>query len=162
MGWLSRWIRTEPKGIRLDTSQPFWELEGKTDFPHLLRALGDLLPQGSVLYFEGGSPTRALRRFLNAHRMPEHTQVAVGILWPRPTRYHVAATAENLNELARLTASCQTPEVAIHFHVYHHGEVQLEWHDAFWEPLLVSGALQESRVKAFAQILAMSVRRREP
>jgi hypothetical protein len=162
MGWFSRWIRARPRGIRLDTGRVYWELDGKTSFPRVPRALRELLPCDSVLYFEDGSPPKALRAFLDAHKTAEQAHVAQGTLWPRPTCYHVAATAENLAELARLTERCLTPELAIHFHVYHNREVLLEWHDAFWEPMLLSAALPEDKVAAFARSLGMTVTRKGP
>lgn len=158
--WLARLFgivtKDERKGIRLDTRLPYWELDGKTDFPRVLRALGDLLPGDSVLCFEGGSPPKTLRAFLETHETAEQAHVARGILWPRPTCYHVPATSENLAELARLTESCRTPELAIHFHAYRNAGVLLEWHDAFTEPMLLSAALPEERVAAFAQSVGMT------
>lgn len=165
MRWLARLFgvvtKEERKGIRLDTGRPYWELDGNTDFPRVLRALADLLPGDSVLYFEGGSPPKALQDFLDTHKTAEQAHVAPGTLWPRPTCCHVPATSENLARLARLTESCRTPELAIHFHVYCHAEVLLEWHDAFTEPMLLSAALPEERVEAFAQSVEMTVTKKE-
>ncbi len=165
MRWLARLFgiitEDERKGIRLDTRLPHWELDGKIDFPRALRALGDLLPGDSVLYFEGGSPPKALRVFLDTHKTAEQAHIAPGILWPRPTCYHVPATSENLAELARLTESCRTPELAIHFHAYRNAEVLLEWHDAFTGPMFLSAALPEDRVAAFAQSVGMTAIRKE-
>lgn len=166
MGWLGRLLGVTPKedleGIHLDTRQAFWELDGRTDFPHLLRALDDLLPEESILYFEDGSPGKALLAFLKAHKAPQQTHVAVGTLWPKPACYHVPATRQNLSELAHLAESIAAPELAVHFHVYHSAEVLLEWHDAFAQPMLLSGILPESKVTACAESLGMTIRRREP
>jgi hypothetical protein len=164
LGWLAKLLGATPKeelqGIRLDTTQPFWELEGKTDFPQLLRALGALLPEGSVLYFEGSSSAKPLVDFFRAHAIPEQSHVAVGILWPRPVHHHAPATLENLSELAGLAEHHVAPELAVHFHVYRNAEVLLEWHDAFWQPMLLSGTLPESKVRAFAATLNMTVKKR--
>ncbi len=165
MGWLARLFgatpRQELKGLRLDTSQAFWELSGRTDFPHLLRALADLLPEGSILNFEGGSPTGTLLDFLDAHQVPEQSHIAVGTLWPRPDHYHVPATRANLSELAKLTETCAGSELAVHFHVYCDARVLLEWHDAFDLPVLLSGRLPENKVRAFAETLNMTLRNDE-
>lgn len=159
MGWLGRLIGATPKkeldGIRIDIHQPFWELDGKTDFPHLLRALTDFLPDGSILYFEGGSPRKELRAFLNAHAIPEESHVAVAILWPKPVYYHVPATEQNLARLADLSEYCAEPELAVHFHVYHQGKVLLEWHDAFGQPMLLDGDIPEAKIASFADALLM-------
>ena len=80
MGWLAKLFGATPKeelkGITLDLSQPFWELEGKTDFPHLLRALTGIVTNDSVLYFEDGSPNKKLLEFFNANAIPERAHVA--------------------------------------------------------------------------------------
>lgn len=166
MGWLSRLLGATPKdeldGIRLDTSQPFWELAGRTKFPPLLRALADLLPDGCILYFEGGSPGRGLLPFLRTRQVPEQCHVAVGTLWPRPQRYHVPATPQNLTDLAKTIEPYITFELAVHFHVYRTTEVLLQWHDAFTEPMFLAGAFPENKVRAFADALAMTVTRRNP
>jgi hypothetical protein len=162
MGWLAKLLGATPKeelqGIRLDTSRPFWELDGKTDFPHLLRAIGDLLPEGSILYFEGGSSAKSLVDFFHAHEIPAQSHVAVAIMWPRPTYYHVPATPENLSEVAELAERHVAPELAVHFHVYRNAEVLLEWHDAFGQPMLLSGTLSESKIRAFAETLDMVIK----
>lgn len=164
MGWLGRLMRATPKedlgGIRIDTHQPFWEVDGKTDFPRLLRALSGFLPDGSILYFEDGSPRKDLLAFLDAHAIPEQTHVAAGALWPEPVCYHVPATEQNLARLAELTEHCAEPELAIHFHVYHEDKVLVEWHDAFSQPMLLDGSLAEDKVSGFVEALSMKATRR--
>ncbi len=163
MRWLRKLLgaslKEDLEGIRMDTRRPIWELDGRTDFPHLLDALADFLPEGSMLYFEGGSPNKELRQFFNAQAVPEQTHVAVGILWPKPVYYHVPATPQNLSQLAELSARCAEPELAVHFHAYHNGEVLLEWHDAFMQAMLLSGDLPEDMVRRFATALSMKVTR---
>ncbi|MBN1360829.1 MAG: hypothetical protein JW993_09565 [Sedimentisphaerales bacterium] len=163
MGWLRRLLGATPKkeleGICLDLDQPFWKLTGKTDFPCLLRAIANLLPEDSILYLEGGSPNKELRAFFSRHAVPEREHVAVATLWPRPQCYHVPATRENLEELAGLAERCAAPELAAHFHVYRQGKVLLEWHDAFTQPMLLSAELPKDRVESFALALSMSVKR---
>jgi hypothetical protein len=159
MGWLRRLLGATPKeemdGIRLDTNQPFWELSGKTDFPSVLRALASLLPEGSILYLEDGSPNNELRRFLEACAIPEQSHVAIGTIWPKPAYHHVPATPQNLTELARLSEHCAAPELAVHFHAYHEGKIVLEWHDALDQPMLLSGIIPDNKVKTFAQTLSL-------
>lgn len=165
MGWLTRILGATPKedlrGIRLDTRAPFWELDGKTDFPRLLRALPDLLSDGSTLYFEGGSPNRKMLDFFRTSAVPEQSHVAVGTLWPKPSCRHVPATPPNLSALAEIAESCAEPELATHFHVYRNGKVLLEWHDAFTQPMLLADDLPEDRVRAFARTLSMTCTRTE-
>ncbi len=165
MGWLAKLFGTTPKeelkGITLDLNQAFWELEGKTDFPHLLRALTDVVTDDSVLYFEGDTPNKKLLEFFNANAIPERAHVTVSTLWPRPCYYHVPATKDNLANLAEISESCAEPELAVHFHVYRKGKVLLKWHDAFSDPMLLSGDFLEGTVSTFAQALSMKFKRWE-
>jgi hypothetical protein len=159
MGWLGRLLRVTPKqdliGIRLNLDKPCWVLEGKTDFPSLLRGLIDLLPDGSILYFEGGSPTGEQLKFLQSHAIPEQVHIAVSTLWPRPRCYHIPGTSDNLVQLAELTQSCAAPELAVHFHAYLNGKVLLEWHDAFAQPMLLSGDVPENKIRNFSETSRM-------
>jgi hypothetical protein len=161
MGWVHKLLHITPKeelkGISLNLTVPFWKLEGKTDFPSLFRALRDLLPDGCILYFEGGYPRGRLFDFFNAQAVPEQTHVAVGTLWPRPDYYHIPATTENLTALAQIAESYAEPEISIHFHVYRDGNVLLEWHDAFSQPMLLSGELSERNIRTFAEALSMKI-----
>jgi hypothetical protein len=165
MGWVHRLLHITPKeelkGISLNFTVPFWKLEGKTDFPSLFCALRDLLPDGCILYFEGGYPRGRLLEFFNAKAIPEQTHVAVGTFWPRPDYYHIPATTENLTALAQISESYAEAEIAIHFHVYRNGNILLEWHDAFSQPMLLSGELSEQDVRTFAEALSMKITKSE-
>ena len=150
--------REEMNGIQLNMRLPFWELSGKTDFPSIFLALPDLLPEDCTLYFEGGSPTGKLLDFLRQLRIAERTHVAYGTIWPRPAVFHIAASLDNMMRLAELASSCAYPELAIHFHVYSGETILFQWHDVFAQPLLLSGALAEEKVRKFAERLGMSLR----
>ena len=150
-------------GLHLDTERPFWELKGTTDFARLFRALTDFLPElpeGCILYFEGGSPDREVREFFETHAIPEQANIALGTVWPRPERYHVPATPENLKRLETLAEGRAEPELADHFHVYRKGKVLLQWHDAFDQPMLLDGDIPESKVKDFARKVSMEYKLR--
>jgi hypothetical protein len=151
--------RAERTGIRLDRSGPFWELSGTTDFPPLLEALPALLPQGCVLYFEGGFPTGELARFLRENSVTGRAQVAYGTIWPRPSVHHVPATAGVISRLAGLMRSRASCELAVHFHVYHDQAVLLECYDAFTQPMGLAGRFPEQRVRAFTERLGVSYKR---
>ncbi len=161
MGWLGKLTGATPKekldGIRINIHRPFWELDGKTDFSCLFRALKEFLPNNSTLYFEGGSPRNELLTFLKTHAIPEEAHVAVATLWPKPLYYHIPATEQNLDRLAEFSEFCAQPELAVHFHVYHQGKVLLEWHDAFGQPMLLDGAIPENKIVSFANTLSMKL-----
>jgi hypothetical protein len=54
MGIFSKLFHATPKeelnGIKLNIDEPFWEVEGETDFSSLLNALKDLVDEDSILY----------------------------------------------------------------------------------------------------------------
>jgi hypothetical protein len=163
MGLLAKFFgvvpREEREGIHLDLSRPFWEVSGKTDFPSLLSALPNLLSGECVLYFEGGAPSKELAQFLREHSVSERAHVAYGTIWPRPSVLHLPATPQTMRRLTEMTRSCAYPELAIHFHVYRGQSVLLEWHDAFTQPMLLSGELPEHKVRTFAEGLSMSYKK---
>ena len=66
---------------------------------------------------------------------------------------------ETIIRLAELTRSRAYPELAIHFHAYHGQTVLLEWHDAFTQPMLLSGNLSEQKIRIFAERLGMSYKK---
>lgn len=143
--------REEMNGIRFDTSKPYWEVSGDTDFPTLLRCLIGLLPDGCTLYFEGGSPGGSLADFLQEHSTAEQAHVAYGTIWPRPRVYHVPAKSELMAALADEMERRAYPELAVHFHVYRGQTVLLEWHDVFSQSMLLSGEFTEQQVIAFCE-----------
>ena len=163
MGWLAKLFgivpREERAGIQLDTTQGYWELLGPKTFSELLRALDGWLPEGAILYFEGGSPDQEIERFMAAHAIPERAHLAMGTLWPRPKVFHVPATPATLTKLAELMEHHAEPEPAIHFHVYRNDSVLLEWYDAFCDPMCINGNLAEEQIRALADRLGTEYRR---
>ena len=157
MGWLRRLLGAVPKeemdGIRMDTTRPYWEVDGPTTFTELFCALQHLLPQNAVLYFEGGLLDAEILDFMATSAIPEQTHVAMGTIWPRPRVFHVPATASTLTTLAAIMEHHAEPELAVHFHVYQADTVLLEWHDAFAQPMLISGSIPEEQVRAFAEMI---------
>jgi hypothetical protein len=163
MGWLAKIFnavsKDEQKGIHLDTTQPFWELEGKTNFPTLFHSLTNILPSNSILYFEGGSNNDNFKNFFTEHTIPEQLHLSIGTIWPRPKIFHIPATPQNLKTLVEISKPCAEPEIAIHFHVYCNGKIILQWYDAFSDPMLLSGDISEDKVKLFAKSLSMQYHR---
>lgn len=151
--------RAEVRGIVLGQDAA-WEVSPARDFPSLLRALPLLLPNNAVLYLEGGSPPQDIKAFLDTRCVPERSHVAMGTIWPRPRTFHLPATTENLAELASLAEKCQAMQIAVHLHVYAQARVLLEWYDAFWkDPLYLSEAITEDRVRAFSSALGSSYKK---
>ena len=160
MGILAKFFNSVPaeerKGINLDVTTPQWKVANGATLPAFLRALADLAPNGSILYLEGGTPPAKLLKFLNEHSIPEQSHVAMGTIWPRPATFHLPAVRENLLTFASLAEHCQTPEVAIHMHLYHQGHVLLQWYDAFFDPFYISKEVSEDMVRKFCETLSIN------
>lgn len=150
---------SEMKGIHLDPMRPVWELYGSANFCSLFQALPALLPQDSVLYFEGGHPSGDLAEFLKENAVPERVHVAYGTIWPRPLVTHVPATEITMSRLANLMRSRPTHELADHFHVYNNQTVVLECYDAFFQPMWLTADFPEEQIRVFAERLGMTYKR---
>jgi hypothetical protein len=138
--------------IRL-TDPECWRIEPTSDGARFYRALSILTRPGAILYVEG-TCEREVTSFLRAHQVEHPTPIALGTVLPRPDRYHVAATLDNLRELAVLIQAHRMPLPAIHTHLYHEGRVILEWYDAFTDdPIYVSASVPEADIRCFAEAL---------
>lgn len=151
-------FKPDLEGIKLNLTEPYWELSGETDFPRLLAALPLLLPEGCVLYLEGGYPEDELLAFLQMQQTEHSVKVACGTVWPKPRIFHLPATPTVLQRLSELTHRRAAPELAAHFHIYRGQVVFLEWHDVFTQPALISGTLNEEIIANFARVLSMEYR----
>jgi hypothetical protein len=109
MGILAKLFNATPheqlKGVSLGKNAR-WEVSPTRDFPLLLEALPKILPQGSILYLEGGTPPKEIGAFLDSHCVPEETHLAMGTIWPKPQAFHLPATTHNMVELAKLARRC--------------------------------------------------------
>lgn len=143
--------KEEMKGIHVDLTQPYWEVDGPKTFHELFNVLQGWLPEGVILYFEGGSPDAEINDFMATYSVQEQTHVAMGTIWPRPKIFHIPATTAILTELSKIMEHHAEPELAVHFHAYKNESVLLEWHDAFSQPMLMNGTISEEQVKVFAE-----------
>ena len=141
----------ESKGISLRKG-PCWEVSRIRDSSAFFRALSDLIPSNSILFIEGTSTSKDIQRYLEARKPDKITKVSLGTVWPRPNCFHMLATPENLEGLAKLADSYAAPEVADHIHVYTNGEIILEWHDAFSDPVCISKVVPEDKIKNFCSL----------
>ncbi|MHC5062289.1 MAG: hypothetical protein ACYTFK_14630, partial [Planctomycetota bacterium] len=133
MSFLSRIFDYVPKEERAGISlagEPCWEISGVKDFPSFLRSLLVLIPIDSVLYLEGGDTPKKLKSFLEERTAKDTCKVEMGTIWPRPACFHMQISTANLEDLAELTESYATPEVAMHLHIYKDSKMLLQWYDA--------------------------------
>ena len=81
-----------------------------------------------------------------------HDLLPAGSILFRQLLFHIAATRENLAELAALFAARHACEICVHFHAYVDSRVILQWHDAFGhDPLHLAADIPEPRVRAFCE-----------
>ncbi len=163
MGWLGRLFGAVPKeemeGIHLNTAEAYWEVDGPKIFEDMFNALKGWVAEDAILYFEGGDSDAEIDNFIAMYSVTEVSHVAMGTIWPRPKVFHVPATVTILTELARVMKHHAGPELAVHFHVYCNDSVLLQWHDAFSQPILMSGAIPEEKVKVFADKIGKNFRK---
>lgn len=146
----------ERQGIHLDEPLCWKVSTGAQYFSDFLRALSELVPEGSVLYLEGGSPSQELKAFLGAKKIPPRNKVETGTIWPRPAVYHLPADKAFLIELAQRTQKCATPEVCDHLCVYKDGIVFVSGHDCLDGPLYISRQIPVETLKVFCERLGCS------
>src|SRR5690349_508048 len=95
MTWLRRLLGSmsddEMAGIRL--ASPYWEVQPSAETATaLFAALPLLVPEGSLLFLEGGSHPPDLRRYLEAHAIDPPCRPALGTLWPRHSFFTLPAS----------------------------------------------------------------------
>jgi hypothetical protein len=120
--------------------------------------LSRLLPQGSVLYFEG-TTEREVDIFLSGRPATGPVKVRMGTIWPRPLVYHMPFTHSNVQGLARLLRTRHIPYLCTHPHSYKNGRMLLWWHDAFEDrTMLISCDIAEDKVADFADSIGSKYR----
>ena len=165
----------EPKGLRL-FGLPHWWIAPVTDPAAWLRSLPLLEPDGAVLYLEGVHD-HELRSYLESRAYPTPTRIGPMTIFPRQPFFHMAATPENLDGLARLMETGQFERLAYHAGLYRDQRLLLDWYECFCpddergimvtkqgvedvieDPMIVAAEVPEERVRAFAMALRAAFR----
>jgi hypothetical protein len=158
MSWLSKILgyvsREERDGISLD-KKPAWEISPPKNFPSFLRALLELVPEESILYIEGNAPEET-ENYLKERKTEDTFKIAMGTIWPRPEYFHMKITKENIEGLAKIEESHETPIGSIHLHVYKNNKVILSGYDAFLDPFLISKEIPEDKIRSFSNKLGVT------
>jgi hypothetical protein len=142
--------KEERDGIKLEASS-VWEISPIKDTSLFLRNLKIIMPEGSVLYFEGTAEDK-VESFLARKNIPDPIKVAVGTIWPKPNTFHIPLTDKNLNGLAVLIDKFSIAYLCDHIHAYKEATVLLEWHDAFIDdPMYVIPEIDETRIEKFCK-----------
>lgn len=154
--------KEEKDGIRLDPTQSFWEVLKPFEWPSFfgpippfLRALVDILPDGAILYLEGGSPKGKLKLFLEEKEIIEQTHTAYRKFWPRPAVFHIQAMPESLLELAAIIENSTNPIRIKHLRVYKDQQILMEGDDYGCKPIFISKQVSEERIKYLCNKLSV-------
>ncbi len=76
-------------GIDLDTKER-WMIEGLMDAGTFFRELGRLVPEDSILYFEGTELAEEVVQFYESNRAKHAVSVVRDMMFPIPDTFHVA------------------------------------------------------------------------
>jgi hypothetical protein len=128
-----------------------WRVSGVRDLPAFLRALPTLLPSGSTLRLELDHPDEDITRFLTRFAVPSNMTRNRGTLWPRSQLHHVPIREDVMSALAQLAEVRAEHDVAEHLIVYRGDEILLEWYDAIYDPIFISGAIDRRMLSAFSE-----------
>ena len=148
-------------GIDLDTPER-WCVEGVMNAAEFFRGLSLLIPEDSNLYIEGTELDEEVVQFYEANRSKNAVCVVRDMIFPAPDMFHVAfgrGVQEKFAEYAQ-----QKPREKCFFHIKgYQGETLLfAFHDAFdGSDLLVSGRVEEERVREFATAVGATYKREE-
>lgn len=157
-------------GLRLKEDKAWW-IASVTDPALWLRSLVLLEPSDAVLYLEGVDDAEIVN-FLEQYPYSEPTAIGPMSIWPRLTFHHIAATPDNLENLAKLVETGKVERLAYHAALYRDQKLLLEWFESFCppeeqgidigkgritegvqSPMYASLEVPEERVRAFANAL---------
>lgn len=136
-----------------------WEVPGITRADQFFAALPDLLSFPVYLCFEGTSMAPDIRALFESRAVEPARQIPKGTLWPKPSIFHVIASTDFVQEMARLALSHAEPEICDHFHAYNSSALLVQWHDAFVIPLLVDDSVPQPSLEKFCERLGVSFHR---
>jgi hypothetical protein len=131
-----------------------WVVNGVRDYETYFRNVDHLLPTSqAILYLEGVAIAPEVRSFIEKHATAPVHKVYPGTVWPKPSVFHLPATAEVLRGLAELAHDRPTLEMADHCHFYTSQGMVLQWYDALDDdcPLGVGPEISEDRLQEFCR-----------
>jgi hypothetical protein len=127
------------------------------DFHILLRAIDETMPEGSILYLEGGATAPAIAEFLREHEAAGRRELVAGADGT-VAAFHLQLVDGNLGSLRVLAENYAASEVASHLAVYRGDEVLLWAHDAGVGSLLLARSLPDATADLMRTALGTSLR----
>jgi hypothetical protein len=148
-------------GIDLD-SKNRWVVEGLRNPPDFFRQLNTIIPEDSILYFEGCDTAKEVAEFFQKNRAANAIPVVRDTIFPVPETFHVSMTLGFINGFTDLLSRRATPECFNHVKAYRNETLIFAFHDAFdGSDCLFSDLVPEENIRAFASSLG-SKHRLEP
>jgi hypothetical protein len=157
---LSATVAGRGDGIELDS--PEWWVIGNVREPvAFFRHLGLLVPEDSILYFEGIAVGPEVAKFYETHRAIKGAVcVARDMLYPVPEIFHIQMGAGMTERLIELVGRHSQERCFTHLKAYREGKLLFSFHDAFdRSDLLVSDRIPAERIEAFCKELGVTYRR---
>lgn len=156
---LQAMLNEQEYGLDLDSDER-WVIEGAKDPIAFFRHLTQLIPDDSILYFEGDAPPPEVARFYEITRAANAVAVVRDTIAPIPERSHVGMKPGVLEALVNLLGRHPQDACFRHVKAYREGKLLFTYHDAFDGcELLVSDRIPEANVQAFCTVLGVACRR---
>lgn len=157
---------------RLDfVEDPAWEVGPLKDLTVFFSNLEIILPEDAVLFLEGTSMAQVVKEFLASRALPEPEDLELGEghlgdrpakertfkvpfggelrIFPRGSRFHIAALPDNHQRLAELSGRHPQPEMFDSLVAYRAEKALLHWYDPPTDPFNVSTEIDEARLRLF-------------
>ncbi len=140
--------------VLLRPGPEYWEVACRARYraPDLLMALAEILPSGLTLYAEGTSISPMVDAYFSERPADNPLPIRRGVIWPRPKKYHMPMTPENVAGLVQLMEHLSSVEVADHIDAYRGSTAYLIWDDAWFDsPLYLRKDVAEDDVRRLCE-----------
>jgi len=138
---------------------PHWSVTAIESPTSFFEGIERVLPEATTLFVEGGGVEKDVIGLLERHAEPGPFIPARGTLWPRTRYFRAKVSPVLLRGLAALAKRHAVPELCDHLHLYDGDHALAEWYDAFVDPLLLTEAVPEARVRQLCEITLASYKR---
>lgn len=150
--WKRLFSRSEVSGATVDHTRA-WVVPAPSMPIRIARAFRTLLSERGVVALEGVSIHPEVKQTLQPYTVSPAIEIRPGTLWPTSEWLYIQATDGALGTLEDLVNTCAGPEICNHLYVVDEGTLLVEWHDAFSDPLYVTGTVSAEVVSAFCAAL---------
>jgi len=141
------------EGLDIDTPN-HWRVSPVNDPASFFTHLGDIMPENSILFFEGTTISPPAQEFFRANRATQAVPVARDTIFPVPESFHVNYSPAICAGLSRLFQTHEYRNICNHIKGYASSALIFTLHDGFGNPLRISERVTESSVKTFAKSLS--------